>query len=354
MTLEHFDTILAFVLIITGVSLLVTALNQAVSALLGLRGSHLRWGLKTLLTNLDPNLQVHAKEIAEQVLHHPLISDSAFSRFKMRWMSRWKLANAVRKEELVEILRLLAKPPSGQPANAAGPAWAVALDHALAKPDPLVEDEMARVVTEVQKLFPNDAAKAKRLLAPLVDSAAQLPARVDQWFDSVMDRSSQRFALHMRIWTVVFSVVMAFALQLDAFSLFSRLSTDAQLRAQVIASAGTLTGKAEELLVASTNAPPVVYGLAMKQLVAEHTNDFKGVEVPLGFKTLAEAQAWLAAELKKAKLSDPENQWGQRYEAMIPQAKLRAATENLNSLLTNKLIFQFVPQPYPDPIYQNW
>jgi hypothetical protein len=53
MTLEHFDTILAFMLIITGVSLIITILNQMVSAFLGLRGTHLRWGIKTLLARIN-------------------------------------------------------------------------------------------------------------------------------------------------------------------------------------------------------------------------------------------------------------------------------------------------------------
>jgi hypothetical protein len=39
---------------------------------------------------------------------------------------------------------------------------------------------------------------------------------------------------------------------------------------------------------------------------------------------------------------------------MIPQAKLRAATENLNSVISDKLIVQLVPQPYPNPFYKNW
>ena len=39
MTLEHLDTIIVFVVIITSVRLLITTLARMVSALLGLRGS---------------------------------------------------------------------------------------------------------------------------------------------------------------------------------------------------------------------------------------------------------------------------------------------------------------------------
>ena len=77
------------------------------------------------------------------------------------------------------------------------------------------------------------------------------PPQIDRWFDSVMDRVSQRFALHTRLWTVFFSVLLAFALHLDAFRLLTQLSTDAELRARLVASADALVHKADETL-----APP--------------------------------------------------------------------------------------------------
>lgn len=63
MSLDHLDAIISFVVIITGVSMLVTTLTQAVSALLGLRGTHLLWGIKTLLAHVDPTLKPYAAEI---------------------------------------------------------------------------------------------------------------------------------------------------------------------------------------------------------------------------------------------------------------------------------------------------
>jgi hypothetical protein len=354
MTLEHFDTILAFVLVITGVSLLITALNQMVSAVLGLRGTHLRWGIKTLLANMDPSLQAHAEEISKQVLHHPLISDSTFSKFGSRLFSRWKLANAIRKDELVEILKLLVKQPPGSSPTSAKEPWATALEKALDELDPQTANDVVLVAKEVKRLFPNDPAKVEQLVSPLMDSAADLPTKISQWFDSVMDRSSQRFALEMRVWTIVFAIIVAFGLQLDAFSLFTRLSTDAQLRAQVLASSDALTKHAEQLGLQSSNASPAVYILAMKQLVADHTNELNGFAVPVGFATMEGATNWLAAQLKKQNIPDPDNQWVQKYQDLIPEARVRAASDNLNSLISDKLIFTFVPSPYPNPFYRDW
>jgi hypothetical protein len=88
MILEHLDTLIAFVGILAGVSLLVTVFTQIVSAFLGLRGTNLRWGIETLLKEVDPSLKAYAKTIAEHVLHHLLISDSALSRMGFRVLAK--------------------------------------------------------------------------------------------------------------------------------------------------------------------------------------------------------------------------------------------------------------------------
>ena len=53
MTLEHLDTVISFVVIIAGVSLLITTLTQMVSALLSL-GAPFWFSLLKTLSNLRP------------------------------------------------------------------------------------------------------------------------------------------------------------------------------------------------------------------------------------------------------------------------------------------------------------
>jgi len=72
MTLPHLDTLIAYIVVMLGVSLIVTVLTQVVSASLGLRGTNLLWGIKALLKNIDPQLEAHA----EALLTLPIISDS--------------------------------------------------------------------------------------------------------------------------------------------------------------------------------------------------------------------------------------------------------------------------------------
>jgi hypothetical protein len=47
MMLQYLDTIIAFTVIMLGVSLLITIITQMISALFGYRGINLFWGLKT-------------------------------------------------------------------------------------------------------------------------------------------------------------------------------------------------------------------------------------------------------------------------------------------------------------------
>ena len=86
MALQHFDTVIAFAVVMLGVSLVITVGTQMVVSLLGLRGTNLRKSLTDLFENSsqDRDARRYAKEIARRVLRHPLVSDSVFARFCLR------------------------------------------------------------------------------------------------------------------------------------------------------------------------------------------------------------------------------------------------------------------------------
>ena len=86
MTLQHVDTVVAFVAVMLAASLVVTAGTQLAISLLGLRGANLRRGLQDVFetASQDRDAKRYSKEIARRVLRHPLISGSAFSRFCIR------------------------------------------------------------------------------------------------------------------------------------------------------------------------------------------------------------------------------------------------------------------------------
>ena len=83
---QHLDTVIAFVVLMLVVSLFITAATQVVVSLLGLRGTNLRRSLVDLFETACPGEEASrwAKEMARRVLRQPTISDSIFSRFRLR------------------------------------------------------------------------------------------------------------------------------------------------------------------------------------------------------------------------------------------------------------------------------
>jgi hypothetical protein len=208
MLTSYLDTAIAFVVVILGVSLLVTSLTQLISAFLGLRGSNLRWGLGILLKAGDKELAAAEKKLSTTVLTHPLISDSVFSKWSGPLSSRWRLANALSFKDLGTILESLEAAPN--------------------------EASSTKAIQKVKATVAKDSAL----------------------FDSTMARVSQRFTTHLRIYTVLLAAVLAYALNLDAPLLLSRLSTNAELRARLVAGADLLKERSASLLEPSqsTNA----------------------------------------------------------------------------------------------------
>lgn len=352
MTLEHFDTVLSFVVILAGVSLLVTTLTQMVSALFGLRGTNLQWGIETLLSHVDPALEKHARTIAEQVLHHPMISDSSFSGVTGSILRRWKLASAIRKDELIDALHHLAEDP-GNPSDTR-PEWQVQLALALDRLTDDTADRVAAAAPEIKKLFPDDPAKSERIISEMLKAGEKTVGTVNRWFDPVMDRVSQRFGVQMRTWTVGLSIVLAFALHLDAFKLLSRLSSDAELRARLISSANTLERKADEALGNVTNVPPAVFGEALSLLVKAHPAEFsKTPSLPDQVRNLADAQQWIRTSLAGAGGAVTAQRL-QEFETLVPQVRLQAATQDFRELLHDRMKFALLPDPYPVPFYLGW
>ena len=81
--LNTIDTVIAFAVIMTVLSLLITIVVQMVSAALSLRGKNLANALALTFQTIDPQLQEQAHSLAAQILRDPIFSDSA-SRSKNR------------------------------------------------------------------------------------------------------------------------------------------------------------------------------------------------------------------------------------------------------------------------------
>jgi hypothetical protein len=215
--LELLDSILAFSVIMLGISLLVTVIVQGLVGLMNLRGMALADGLAELFVQAKFD-GAEAKRLASKILTHPLITDSILP--KADWLTRWGHASAIRKEELLRFL-------------------AQAEEFGLA--------------------LPSDA-KAR------LEKAAGI---ISVWFDGQMDRVSQVFAFKARIVTIAVSFGVAFFLHLDAATLLERVFSDSEARAKLVASAESLQERAERLGVGEPSAatePGLGTAEAMKEL----------------------------------------------------------------------------------------
>src|SRR5262245_54143648 len=129
--MQNLQVFISFAVVMAGLSLLITILNQMISAALSIRGTTLRFGIKVLLENISPELKLHAGEISNKILSHPLLSDAYSVKFKGAFWDFYQLASTIRREELIGILKLLkdgapqtpgAAPESKQDAETKGSA----------------------------------------------------------------------------------------------------------------------------------------------------------------------------------------------------------------------------------------
>lgn len=186
---------------------------------------------------------------------HPWSSGAILGAVFVGLLSRWRLATSIRVEEFVAALEKISEPPSGTLPDPAQCAMLVIAGAAQSEPSPKVKT-VSTQVTQVERLVQARAAPASVGTAVAVeDEITHVPAHAETrpeglkwWFQHAMDRASQRFTLQARMITVALSLLFVFAAHLDAIHLFQTLSSDAQLRAQLVFSAGTMTKQAEQIL----------------------------------------------------------------------------------------------------------
>lgn len=303
--LDSLDTLIAFALIFTVVSLLITVIVQMISAALNLRGMNLAWGISEAFDAIAPDLGTKApkeaenvgqivwqfivrqyrklfpkttasKKLADHCLNDTLISDSQFLGFKGR-------ASAVRTDELFDLLQRIAtgRKPLGTEGDHEIRQHAVALFKALGVPEnvfTLVENEVSQLrnlhsdlTTQLDSLPPGPAKEAmqkaldetsRRLTAAAVDAAqsaerwvAQGEARIrevyqqfEHWFETGQERSQEWFTTHARIITWIFGLIFAFVLQLDTIEIFRSLSTNRAMRDKLVAQTSKVLAQADKAL----------------------------------------------------------------------------------------------------------
>jgi hypothetical protein len=349
--LAYLDTIIAFAVIMLGLSLLITILNQTISAFLGYRGSNLRWGISTMLSTLAPGLSAQARDIANQLLTGPLVSDSIFSRLKGlpvfgRLSRRWRLASAIGPDALVRALDEVSKTLPG-PAAGLVSTLVDDSDWGARRKLKMVRDTIGATLAS-----PNFNVQLDDLLKGLGNSAQQSVGKVEAWFDIAMKRVSQRFTMQIRMWTIAFAFLLAFGIQLNSLDLFNQLLGNPALRQKLVDQGGAMLKEADSVLGTPTTgsqstemtvSPEVLTG-QMKELIDKDLKpeEAKGLTAAPKFNNISEAETWLSNNLPQGTTDDRKRELQTKYRSRVISG-LRAKAKDISDLF-QKAGIQLMPK----------
>ena len=216
-------------------SLLITVFVQAVIAVTRLRGSNLLWGVERLIGQLDPRLKEQAAGLANKVLRHP-----ALTHLPKR------PATALRPSELVLVLKDLADndpsltPETQQVLNGM-------FERAAGEGSTEMVAKAEELIGKLDKSFPGQTAVLRETVERTLGATQQIVVKVDAWFDTVMDRTSERFKMYSRLFTILCAFAFGFLLQIDALAVIRQLSNNSAMRDRVVAIAEPALKTAEDL-----------------------------------------------------------------------------------------------------------
>src|SRR5579872_4401783 len=334
--LAYLDTAIGFAVVMLGVSMIIMILTQAISAALSYRGSSLLWGVETLLKKIDPaNLPLltkNAQAVAKAILTNTLVSDSVLSDSGGGWIVRalrritaifqpllekYRLASAIRPNELVGILSHFVANPSLLPIPAgltSDPVkfqtdLASEIDKLLKTVNPIVDRQLTmvkNVVDSATTLASNAAAAVAANATPIIQDAVNAvgkeAGKLEAWFNATMDRVSQRFAMHVRICTIILAFLTAGVLQLDAIQLLSKVYTNSDTRNSLVGIAGGMNQIAQNLLTPGMSTPQQVqstmtnlFDPLFKKALTD--NSVMGPKPPVTVSSVAEGDNWIESNL---------------------------------------------------------
>lgn len=302
--LQQLDTAIAFVVVMLMLSLLITAVVQAISALLDLRGRNLVRALADLFEQIDPSLRephatsgmiesikkrlLHpfshvtlATKLADAVSTHPILAHT-FTR-----------AKAIRKDELLDVLKDLC---SDNPNARIDDILRFKAKKILEKEVPGGAETVDAATMFAEKLaaqFPAIKDDLKNAVVTTMGKVSQLEAGVEKWFDTVMDRASDIFTRWTRTITVVVSVLFVVVLHIDAGLIVHQISTNPEIKAGLAKISDSVLAQADESLKGSDRA-----SAALRQVAKNHNGDAIGTALsaaPDKLVTCAEGKLWLEA-----------------------------------------------------------
>jgi hypothetical protein len=326
--LESFDTVIAFVTVLTICSMFVLIVVQMVSATLSLRGKNLANALAQTFQTVSPELKEKAHQLAQRILSDPLLSDSMwkdkqhYSTGDVTQTEQWSalsfsagavsLANAIRPQEVLAALQRLSelKEPAAaeenatdaqkKAAEAAKAEWdkqknlydaAGVLLKAAGVPEAVAKDKLSAVLTIVDSVsddtLKGDLTKAVSEASDKLVSVIQTAeGQLTSWLNSAQDRAQQWFQMQTRNITIAASILFAFICRIDAVDLFHHVSTDAKAREALVDASAKIVAEEGDVLDEKGGLPARVAEAWNKKANADAI-----IPVNLAWKEVAEVRA---------------------------------------------------------------
>jgi hypothetical protein len=283
--LQQIDTTIAFAVVMLMLSLIVMAIVQMVSALTDLRGRNLASGLQNLLRQIEPDFRnlLHqettrqqtepdsgeqqnqgptiAQHIAQVVVRHPAIAHAGTR------------AKAVSQSELIRVLRdLCSEQPAATLQGVAKEKLKALLDARVPGGPETVAAAQA-LAQQLEAKLPGQDAQVKATVDATFATVSRLEHQLDQWFDTVMDRLSDIFTRKVRVITVVVSVLLVAALQIDSGEILRQIIHSPELRAKLTEMSDTALSQADKLFDHSERA-----AAALADVRKNYSNDPKDAQ----------------------------------------------------------------------------
>jgi len=238
--LKSIDVLIGLTVVLLALSMAVTVVTQTLTTIVNSRGRHLRRGLVDLLQQLDPQLtEAVSKTVATKILTHPLVSGSNTPIAAIGP----RLGNVVHREEFTKLLMGLACDGGTDQLGDSKQALKSALKkNGIDNPEQALKN-IRQLALQLERSQPELSSIARQNLAILHAAESDLVAKVNNWFDQTMDRTSQRFTASTRAITFGGAFIVAFALQVDTPAIVNRLAADDALRQQFVSEAKNLYEK---------------------------------------------------------------------------------------------------------------
>ena len=290
--LQQIDTAIGFASVMLLLSLIITVVVQAISALLDLRGNNLIWALSNLFSQISPEkaqavgskfsiLRLRTKKAAEElaaaVAAHNSVNPNAI-------FPLWK-AKAMRADELQAILQQFQASLDQAAASASrrfprvvqalglspeslGPAAKTLLDDLVKTRVPgtaASTDVVSGIASEFDRRFPALQVALRDAIQNVAGTTTKVAAGIEQWFHTVMDRAADRFTAHCRVVTVLAGAALVLVFQIDSKDIFRQINGNSDIRAKLVQSVDSTVKTAEKIDNAGNRATKVLQQLAPSQ-----------------------------------------------------------------------------------------